>query len=177
MAKDYTWHEDGDQCLIALQYFSSNALTNIHFVSHSSRCFKKGSECYANLPDAVTESESIIYNEEFDTWSDWCGRKEKRWMFSLQPYRPTSAVYMNTHNPTLTALLGCNNNVLFGMNGRSVFYVTGYNTKSQQKEEWMAFEGVSRVLVKLLQTQVSPNMHIAVKPIATIPDTTASFLK
>jgi hypothetical protein len=43
---------------------------------------------------------------------------------------------------------------MVGMNGRLVLYVTGYNVKSQQKEERMAFEGVSKVLVKLLQSQV-----------------------
>jgi hypothetical protein len=159
--KDHAWYETGDHeneanasKRKALRYFASNALTNVHFVSHSTRCFKKGSECYANLPDAVTEKDEIIYNEEPDVWSDWCGRREQRWMFRLQPYRPISAVYMNTHNPTLTSLLGCNNNVMVGMNGRLVLYVTGYNVKSQQKEERMAFEGVSKVLVKLLQSQV-----------------------
>jgi hypothetical protein len=164
MGKDFSWYDDGDpdipgnveerQRSKALRYFASNALTNVHFVSHCTRCFKKGSECYANLPDAVSDKDEIIYNKEFDVWSDWCGRKECRWMFRLQPYRPIDSVYMNTHNPTLTSLLGCNNNVMLGMNGRLVLYVTGYNVKAQQKEERMAFEGVSRVLVKLLQKQV-----------------------
>jgi hypothetical protein len=163
--KDFSWHDDGDSEVLgnvsdrqrskALRYFASNALTNVHFVSHATRCFKKGSECYANLPDAVTDYDQIIYNDEVDVWSDWCGRKEERWMFRLQPKRPVDSVYMNTHNPTLTSLLGCNNNVMLGMNGRLVLYVTGYNVKSQQKEERMAFEGVSKVLVKLLQNQVS----------------------
>jgi hypothetical protein len=75
-------------------------------------------------------------------------------MFRLNPRRPIDAAYMNTHNPTLCSLLGCNNNVLLGMNGRAVFYVTGYNVKSQQKEERAAFEAVSKAVVKQLQTQV-----------------------
>jgi hypothetical protein len=102
----------------------------------------------------VTTEEEIIYNEEPDSWSNWLGRKEIRWMFRLQPKRPISAVFMNTHNPTLTSLLGCNNNVMLGMNGRLVLYVTGYNVKSQQKEERAAFEAVSKVMVKQLQNQV-----------------------
>ena len=154
MGKDFSWNDNGEKSK-ALRYFASNALTNVHFVSHSTRCFKKGSECYANLPDAVTLNEEIIYNDESDLWSDWLGRKEIRWMFRLQPHRPISTVFMNTHNPTLTSLLGCNNNVMLGMNGRLVLYVTGYNVKSQQKEERFAFEAVSSVLLKLLQTQVS----------------------
>jgi hypothetical protein len=153
MGKDFSWNVQGEKSK-ALRYFASNALTNVHFVSHSTRCFKKGSECYANLPDAVTTEEEIIYNEEPDSWSNWLGRKEIRWMFRLQPKRPISAVFMNTHNPTLTSLLGCNNNVMLGMNGRLVLYVTGYNVKSQQKEERAAFEAVSKVMVKQLQNQV-----------------------
>jgi hypothetical protein len=61
---------------------------------------------------------------------------------------------MNTHNPALTSLLGYNSNVLVGMNGRSVIYVTGYNAKSQQREERNAFENVSQILIKMLRAQV-----------------------
>ena len=157
LQKNFAW-VDGDEHSKALRYFASNSLTNVHLVSHASRCFQKGEECYANLPDAVSDSAQILYNEEADIWSDWLGRKEKRYMFRFQPYRPIHAVFMNTHNPAITTLLGCNNNVMLGMNGRSVLYVTGYNVKSQQKEERVGFEKVSGVLVNLLRNQVSKNI-------------------
>jgi hypothetical protein len=54
----------------------------------------------------------------------------------------------------LTSTLGCNTNVMVGMNGRAVFYVTGYNAKSQQKEERVAYEKVSEVLTKVFRKQV-----------------------
>jgi len=56
-------------------------------------------------------------------------------MFRFEPRREVEDVFMNVHNPTLTSLLGCNNNVMVGMNGKLVFYVTGYNNKKTQKEE------------------------------------------
>ena len=62
---------------------------------------------------------------------------------------------MVTHNPSITTLLGCNNNVMVGMNGQLVLYVIGYNVKSQQKEERVAFEKVSELLVKIFRNQVS----------------------
>ena len=76
-------------------------------------------------------------------------------MFRLQPHRAVEDAFMNTHNPTITTLLGCNNNVMVGMNGRLVLYVTGYNVKSQQKEERVAFEKVSELLIKIFRNQVS----------------------
>jgi hypothetical protein len=138
----------------ACRYFAANALVNIHFVTHTNRCFKKGSECYANLPDGVLEKANISYVEEPDIWPDWQGRREKRYMFRFYPARSIEDVFINSHNPTITSLLGCNNNVMCGMNGRSVFYVTSYNVKKQQKEERNAFERLSRVIVKSLEKQV-----------------------
>jgi len=151
--KDFAWYENDDYSK-AVRYFAANALTNVHSSTHSKRCFKKGAECYANLPDGVSESVQILYNTESNVWSNWCGQKEVRTMFRFQPRRPIDSVFMNTHNPDLTTVQCSNNNVLCGMNGRSVMYVTGYQVKSQQKEEARAFEAVSRILVALLHRQV-----------------------
>ena len=154
ISKDFTW-DMKNEFSKALRYFASNALTNVHLTTHSKRCFKKGSECYANLPDAVCDTAKIMFNPEIDCWTNWYGEKEARTMFRFQPRRPIDSVFMNTHNPDLTKLFGSNNNVLCGMNGRSVMYVTGYQVKSQQKDEARAFEAVSRIFVALLQKQVS----------------------
>jgi argonaute-like protein implicated in RNA metabolism and viral defense len=75
-------------------------------------------------------------------------------MLRFQPKRLIEDVFMNIHNPMITRLLMCNNNVQIGMNGRSVLYSTGYQVKSQQKEERNAFEKVSNVLCKVIQKQV-----------------------
>ena len=74
-------------------------------------------------------------------------------MLHFQPKRLIEDVFMNTHNPTITKLLMCNNNFQIGMNGRSILYCTGYQVKSQQKEERHAFEKVSNVLCKVIQKQ------------------------
>ena len=39
---------------------------------------------------------------------------------------------------------------MVGMNGGAVFYVRGYNAKSQQKEERVAFKKVPEVLTKVM---------------------------
>jgi hypothetical protein len=153
MQKNFSWYKSDDYTK-AVRYFACNALVNVHFVTHATRCFKKGEECYANLPESVSENVNILYNAEPDVWSNWLGEKEKRFIFYLQPERHVEDVFMNVHNKTITSMLGCNSNVMLGMNGRAVMYVTGYNTKSQQKEERAAYEKVSEILIKILQKQV-----------------------
>jgi len=153
MQKDFSWL-DGDDLSKARRYFACNALVNVHYTTHANRCFKRGSECYAHLPDQVTDYTQIFYNEEFDLWSDCWGNKEKRYMFRFQPKRALEDIFVNVHNPLVTGLLGWNNNVLGAMNGASVIYVTGYQVKAQQKEELVAFEKVSGVMVKILEKQV-----------------------
>jgi hypothetical protein len=69
--------------------------------------------------------------------------------FHFEPSRLVQDAFMNTHNPPITSLLGCNSNVMVGMNVRRVLYVTGYNVKSQQKEERVAYERVSQVLTNI----------------------------
>jgi hypothetical protein len=51
-------------------------------------------------------------------------------------------------------------NVQVGMNGRGVLYSTGYQVKSQQKEERHAFEKVSNVLCKVIRKQVSLKKYL-----------------
>lgn len=65
---------------------------------------------------------------------------------------------MNTHHKSLTELICCNTNVLMGLNGGIVHYVTCYHSKSQQKEEKRAFENISEALLKRLKNQVCITM-------------------
>ena len=150
MQKDFSSVAD-DTETNAVRYFASNALVNIHYVCHANRCFKKGVECYTNLPDQECEKTEMVFCEEPDIWSNWLGVKEPRYMFRFYPKRNIEDAYMNTHNVHLTKLLACNNNVLLGMNGAAVFYVTGYQAKATQKEERMAFQTVSEILITALE--------------------------
>ena len=126
----------------------------MHLTTHASRCFKKGYECYGSLPDVICDSVQIIYDEEFSNWSDWLGNKSKRYIFRLQPHRRVEDTFMNCHNKSLTELLCCNTNVLLGISGRILHYVTCYHSKAQQKEENRAFEKISEILLKNLKKQV-----------------------
>jgi hypothetical protein len=50
---------------------------------------------------------------------------------------------------------------MFGMNGQSVFYVTGYNIKAQQKEENFAFERVAETLMRCLEKQEDESQNVS----------------
>jgi hypothetical protein len=60
---------------------------------------------------------------------------------------------MNVHSPILTKAFANNTNVLAGMNGPVVFYVTGYQAKKQQKEERYAYTKVSETICKMINNQ------------------------
>ena len=135
----------------ARRYFASNAMNNVHFSQHTPRCFKKGNECFASLPDCCRPCTIIEFAAVPDTWYDWQGQPQMRYMFRFYPKRGTADSFVNIHNAELTQLLYCNTNVLVGLNGRSVFYCTCYNCKSQQKEERQAFSGVETVMVLHIQ--------------------------
>ena len=159
MGKDFSWTDRNDYEQ-SIRYLCGNAITNVHLTKHTQRCFKKGDECYANIPDGISETNLLVYNEEYDLWSDWCGNKEKRYMLRFQPKRFIQDVFMNVHNPVITKLLMCNNNVQIGMMGLSILYCTGYQVKLQQKEERNAFEKVSDMVCKVIRKQVSTRKYL-----------------
>jgi hypothetical protein len=156
--KNFNWYSESE-IEQAKRYLASNALVNVHRVTHTARCFKRGSECYANLPEGECERSIVHFCKEFDVWTDYSGKCEQRYMFRFYPRRAIADAYMNCHNPLLTRLLGCNTNVLVGMNGVSVLYVTGYNVKSNQKEERVVYERISQTVVKVLEKRENSNIE------------------
>ena len=156
LQKDFEWI-NGDDKTKAIRYFACNALTNFHFVTHTVRCFKKGSECFADSPEPPCETTTITFDAEMSTWTDWCGRESPKGIFRIDPKRNLEDAFINKHNELMTMALGINNNVSAAINGSSVFYCTGYNAKSQQKEEREAHESVSRVMLNVVERQQQEN--------------------
>ena len=122
---------------------------------HSKRCFKKDKTCYADIPAEPCERTEIEFSETTSDWATWDGRKVLKKLFRVKLQRKVEDVFTNIHNPLLTQLFLCNNNVLIAMTGAAVLYVTGYNVKKTQKEERLAFENVGRVLIDTINRQVS----------------------
>lgn len=153
MEKDFDWHT-GPPKKKARRIFAANALSNIHYTLHSSRCFKSSPSCYANLPREPSNIISVVFSREPSAWPDWHGEAHWKRIFEVRLARRTEDAYTNTHNPDLSAMFLCNNNVATAMTGASVMYCTAYNTKKTQKEEKQAYEDMAKTLLKVLQNQV-----------------------
>ena len=149
---DVKWYKRSET-EIAGRYFVNNALVNIHSCFHATRCFKHRVECFANLPELPSEHNTLHFKEASDKWFDFKGSHELRYMFRFYPKRNIEDVFMNVHSPILTKAFANNTNVLAGMNGPVVFYVTGYQAKKQQKEERFAYTKVSETLCKMINKQ------------------------
>jgi hypothetical protein len=146
------WYTKDNACK---RYFAGNAKANLHYTTHANRCFAKGHECYANLPDMPQENSTLVFADKPDLWYDAQGNYEPRYMFRFYPKRNLEDAFMNTHSPVLSLLFpGFNTNVLCGMSGSAVFYVTGYNAKMQQKDEQLAYGNVAICLGKVIENQL-----------------------
>jgi hypothetical protein len=70
--------------------------------------------------------------------------------FTVETKRQISDVFLNTHNPTVTAFIGYNNNVSLG-NLDVMFYSTLYVTKKNQAEERFPFVQQCNAIAKRMR--------------------------
>ena len=152
MEKDFNWWAGPPQKK-ARRLFVSNVHSNLHYVTHSTRCFKKESSCYASLPRNPSLKMGITFSRDKSIWVDWHGRQHEKHIFDTELLRPIEDAYTNTHNAELSRLYLCNNNVATAMTGASVFYCTAYNTKKTQKEEKQAYDNMAKTLIAVLRKQ------------------------
>lgn len=54
-------------------------------------------------------------------------------MLGFQPKGSIEDDFINVNNPLISKILMCNNNVQIGVNGRTIFYTTGYQLDLQPK--------------------------------------------
>jgi hypothetical protein len=152
--KNQKWYDNSSQKEIDLRYFAANAMVNLHSVTHASRCFKGGKkECYANLPEQSFPRTLLDFETLPDDWHDALGNETKRYMFRIYPQRANEDAFTNTHNRELTLALMCNTNVMCGLTGAAVYYVTGYNAKKNQKEEKEAYEKIQAIVLEAIRRQ------------------------
>ena len=153
MQKDMNWpHAKDDRKEERL--FAANVLANTHRAKHTTRCFKKGCICHANLPADTCEKQKLEFCSCSTEWVDWQGKITRRRIFEFEKPRDIQDVCTNAHNPLLTMLFLCNNDVIAAMTGAAVLHVTGHNSKKTQKEERRAHETVAKVLMRMIENQV-----------------------
>ena len=67
-------------------------------------------------------------------WLDWKDITTERCMFVSHPKKEHAHDFANANNAMTSVLLRCNNNVLWGLEGSSLFYCTCCASKSTQKD-------------------------------------------
>lgn len=140
------------------RYFMGSVFHNHHLTTHTKRCFAKGCQCYAKLPDIPCKDDAFDFKAVPDEWFDLFGESTEYMMFRFRPARTLRDAFMNTHSPILTKSLGYNTNVMVAMNGPCVFYVTGYQAKGQQKEEMQAYSKVAEVVAGMIKKYTLPDV-------------------
>ena len=101
-------------------------------------CFKYDCECRYNLvkgSKATTEFVEDISDESKSTvWYSIDCTQATFPPYSINPIRCNCSQFLNSHNKSITKLLGCNSNVQIG-SPRCMYYVVHYTSKSTQKED------------------------------------------
>jgi hypothetical protein len=116
---------------------------NQHAHKHRLSCFKKGNECRALFPMGLQYTWDIDWNDnnEID-WDMVDGSSTRACAFTVLPKRIFGDQYMNTHNPIISDLFACNNNVQIGDMAHA-FYNTLYTIKNTQGEDAQRWVHVS----------------------------------
>ena len=132
----------------------ANIRFNEHDWKHKESCFKKSIECRYNFPKSPNEMFDLVFAEE-TAECNWCvvygcGKDLKARAFTIEPKRSLGDLFMNTHNPAVSTLLGFNNNVTSG-NRDAMYYITMYTTKKNQDEECFPFRKQCNAIAKRIR--------------------------
>ena len=78
----------------------------------------------------------------------------ERCMFVSHPKSEHVHAFANENNAMASVLLHCNNNVIWGLGGGSIFYCTCYASKSTQKDDKEKYaSSAERVIKNLVEKQ------------------------
>jgi len=127
--------------------FMINASENLHRTTHALSCFKKGPECrFLNPMPPCDETITVFDVNNQARWAAWSGECHERDTFQVIMKRDPLDVFVNTHHPATSRLIGCNTNVQCGIDGGHIFYCTTYQTKSTQAEDSRKYATVAKMM-------------------------------
>jgi hypothetical protein len=132
-----------------------NYLFNNHLDHHCRTCFKKGSECRANLPDRAEPKTTVLHGEEDHEGFAWTGEPLALHSITVRPKRLSADAYTNTYCKYISnSIAPCNSNISVTTGARSTIYATCYAGKATQKEDTKEYEkAVAYVGHRFLETR------------------------
>ena len=135
------------------------ALRNLHNLNHCTACFKKGGECRMKISNLPFEKTTLVFDEHYTNWYDWKGNNRARQLFHVGHKRSRADVMMNIHNRAASNLFACNTNVVAGVGGGSVMYMTCYVLKNTQNEDNEHFASAAKHMVRKMKTYLSNDLE------------------
>ena len=97
---------------------------------------------------------NIIFNkDEVDwyDWYDWKGNKSTRNLFVCEHKRKHQDSFVNIHSEIASKLENMNTNVITGLSGSSIMYVTCYASKNTYKEDTADYAKAGRRMIYKIQ--------------------------
>ena len=131
--------------------FVMNVLRNLHRSKHANSCFKKGEECRMHVPCASCDETELKFSADTTDWFDWKGKEQSRQLFTLNSKQAHADAFVNIHSSHASKLFGCNTNVVTGVDGGSVMYMTCYISKNTQTEDNELFTNSAKHMIKKMR--------------------------
>jgi hypothetical protein len=75
---------------------------------------------------AWDKTDTIFDANQTLRWTSFSGEKMERDAFYMKLERDPLDVFVNTHHPETSRILGCNMNIQCGINGGHIMYTTTY---------------------------------------------------
>ena len=140
--------------LIKILIAMSKLRFNEHDYRHRMSCFKKSCECRFLFPRLPQDNFDITFNKTNadSVWYKVFGETPHLLSrgFSVETPRCISDLYLNTHNPVISRLLGYNSNITIGSHSL-IYYCTLYTSKGTQKEEKYPFLTACTAIAKRIR--------------------------
>ena len=128
----------------------NTGLRNLHNCNHCTKCFKGKSDCRMKIPNRECQQENILFENTFTNWRSWTGEEEDINLFVREQQRAHIDAFVNVHNERASMFIGCNTNVIFGVDGGSIIYLTNYVSKSTIEDDKKHFTEAAQNMIKRL---------------------------
>jgi hypothetical protein len=128
--------------------FLTTALRNLHKENHSRKCFKDECvECRMKIGSKESLETNIIFNNDEVDWYDWRGNRSTRNLFVCEHQRKHQDSFVNIHSEVASKLDNMNSNMITGLSGASIMYVTCYASKNTYKEDTADYAKAGRRMI------------------------------
>jgi len=131
--------------------FLVTALRNHHRQNHVSACFKPGEcECQMKIPSRKCETTTLRFEKDPVDWYEWNGKNTSRHLFICEHKRSHCDCFVNRYNEVISKVFNCNSNILTGLSGGAMLYITMYASKNNFDEDTKDYANAGkRIIAKI----------------------------